>query len=131
MGIGVGQTSGWFLPSAAAAAAAAAATPGSAPSGVPGPNVGAEYGLPTPESVGHGHAFGQFGTRWVFSFYFIIIFRVFAVLLSVMSCRCQSCGIAKNAAMRRDVRRAAPLTSLRCFDVFAWIHISFHQLFLR
>lgn len=60
IGMGVGQTSGWFLPGAGSGAGPAGATPGSAPNGA-----GAEYSLPTPDSVGHGHAFGQFGTRSV------------------------------------------------------------------
>ena len=60
IGIGVGQTSGWFLPNTGPGTGPMGATPGSAPSAA-----GAEYSLPTPDSVGRGHAFGQFGTRWV------------------------------------------------------------------
>ncbi|KAI5116787.1 hypothetical protein M0805_004885 [Coniferiporia weirii] len=50
--LGVGQASGWFLPGANSGAGGA--NPGSAP--------GAEFSLPTPESVHGAGAFGQFGT---------------------------------------------------------------------
>jgi len=49
MGMGVGQASGWFLPTS------------STPHGSMAPGMGGEFSLPTPDSVG-GSGFGQFGT---------------------------------------------------------------------